>query len=76
MGPTYAQRVAVDGDRIACDHEGCDYFVAFQILRPDAVTRFTSEPLPRYLARKEGWRINDEGDFCLRHAEIWAIREI
>jgi hypothetical protein len=41
-----------DGEQIACDHEGCDYLVAFQILRRGAVPRFTPEPLPRYLARK------------------------
>jgi hypothetical protein len=30
----------------------------------------------RGLARKEGWRIDNDGDFCPRHAEIWQIREI
>jgi hypothetical protein len=65
----------MQANRVDCDQEGCDYFVAFQILRPDAVPRFTPEPLPRYLARKEGWRADDDGDFCPRHADIWEIRE-
>jgi hypothetical protein len=64
------------GNRVECDQEGCDYFVAFQVLRSDAVPRFTTLPLPRYLAKKEGWWIDDEGDFCPRHAEVWEIREI
>jgi hypothetical protein len=68
--------VAVLGNRVACDHEGCNYSVAFQVLRPGAADRFTSEPLPRHLARKEWWRIDDGGDFCPRHAEIWEIREL
>jgi hypothetical protein len=65
----------VRGNRVACDHEGWDYYVAFQVLRPRAEDSFRSEPLPRHFARKEGWRI-DDGDFCPRHAEIWEIREI
>jgi len=68
--------VAVLGNRLACDHEGCDYSVTFQVLRPGPEDRFTSEPLPRHLAMKEGWRIDDRGDFCPRHSEVWEIREI
>lgn len=64
------------GNRVDCDHEGCDYFVAFQVLNPDSADGLTSEPLPRHLARKEGWRIDDNGDFCPRHSEIWEIREV
>ncbi len=26
-------------------------------------------------ARKEGWRIDDDGAFCPRHTDIWEIRE-
>jgi hypothetical protein len=62
--------MATHGDRVECDQEECDYFVAFQVLRSDAVPRVTALPLPRYLARKEGWRIDDDGDFCPRHAEV------
>jgi hypothetical protein len=75
MGRAYAPTVAVHGNRVVCDHEGCDYSVAFQVLRPGATDRFTSEPLPRHMAKKEGWRIADDGDFCPRHNEIWEIRE-
>jgi hypothetical protein len=57
-------------------HEGCDYFVAFQILKSGASDSFTSEPLARHLARTERWTIDDDGDFCPRHSEIWEIREI
>jgi hypothetical protein len=70
------QGVVVRGNRIACDHGGCEYFVEFRVLRPDGVGRFTSEPLPRRLARKESWRIDHDGDFCPRHAEMWEFREL
>jgi hypothetical protein len=39
---------------VACDHEGCDYSVTFQVLGPSAAGRFTSEPLPWHAARKKG----------------------
>ncbi len=26
-------------------------------------------------ARKEGWRIDDDGALCPRHTDIWEIRE-
>jgi hypothetical protein len=69
--------VAVHGNRVACDHEGCKYFVAFQVFRRGAADNFIYEPLlPLHLARKEGWRIDDDGDFCPRHTEVWEIREI
>jgi hypothetical protein len=68
--------VATHGNRVECDQEECDYSVAFQVLISDAVPRFTSLPLPRYLARKEGWRIDEDGDFCPRHAEVWEVRQI
>jgi hypothetical protein len=57
-------------NRVACDHEGCDYTVAFHVLTRRAAHRFTPEPLPRHLARKEGWRIDGDGDFCPTHADI------
>jgi hypothetical protein len=66
----------LQGDRVACDHDGCDDAVAFRILRPGAADRFTSEPMPRRLARKEGWRVDDDGDFCPRHSERWEIRDV
>jgi hypothetical protein len=66
--------VVVHGNRVACDHEGCDYSVAFQVLSPGGSYRFTTEPLPRYLARKEGWRIDEGGDFCLTHFEVWEAQ--
>lgn len=62
-------------NRIACDREGCDSFVAYQVLRSNAPL-FTKVPLPRHLATKEGWRIDDDGDFCPRHAENWEIRRV
>jgi hypothetical protein len=67
--------VAVHGNRVACDYKGCDYSVEFQVLRPRAADRFSSEPLPRHFARKEGWRIDEEGHFCPTHTEIWEIQE-
>jgi hypothetical protein len=66
--------VAVHGNRVTCDHEGCDYSVAFNVLRPGAANRFTSA-LPRHWARKEGWRIDEDGEFCPRHSDMWEIRE-
>jgi hypothetical protein len=65
----------VHGNRVTCDHEGCEYFVEFQVLRPGPVGRGT-ELRPLSLARKEGWRIDSDGAFCPRHAEIWHIREV
>ena len=59
-----------DGGRVAYDHEGCDYSVEFQARTPRAAERFTPEPFQRHFARKEGWRIDDNGDFCSRHADI------
>jgi len=66
----------VHGNRVACDYEGCDYSVAFEVLRLRAEDSFMSEPMPRHFARKEGWRIDEDGDFCPRHAEVWEVREI
>ena len=43
----------MDANRVDCDQEGCDYFVVFQILNPDAVPRLTPEPLPRGIGRGE-----------------------
>jgi len=50
--------------------------VAFEVLRLRAEDSFMSEPMPRHFARKEGWRIDEDGDFCPRHAEVWEVREI
>ena len=68
--------MAVHGNEIACDHDGCGYVVAFQVLGTGAARPFAKDPMPRPFARREGWRIDDDGDFCPRHAEIWEIREI
>jgi hypothetical protein len=67
--------VAVQRNRVTCDHDGCDYSLAFEVLRPGAANRFTSAPLPRHWARKEGWRIDEDGEFCPRHSDMWEIRE-
>jgi hypothetical protein len=67
--------VAVQRNRVTCDHDGCDYSLAFEVLRPGAAGGFTSEPLPRHWARKEGWRIDEDGEFCPRHSDVWEIRE-
>ena len=46
--------MATHGNRVECHQEGCDYFVAFQVPRSDAVPRFTSAPLPGIWPGKKG----------------------
>lgn len=75
-GADVGSKVVVHANRVACDHEGCENSVAFQVLRPGATDSFSAERLPRHLARREGWRIGEDGDFWPRHCEVWEIREI
>jgi hypothetical protein len=58
--------VTLNGNAIACDHEGCDYFVTYS--GPMRAVQFSPEPFARMYARKEGWTVTDKGDVCPRHS--------
>ena len=63
----------MQGNRVACDHEGCDYSLRIRALGPARSKRHEAapdfDPRREFVARKAGPSFADDGDVCPGHAE-------